>query len=46
MDINCNYDDDDNDDGNDDKDDDDNDKPRTRQGDGRLVVADVYVWGE
>ena len=44
MDINCNYGDDDDDD--DDDDNDDDDKPRTRQGDGRLVVADVYVWGE
>ena len=42
MDINCNYG-HDNDDDNDDNDDDNVDKPRTRQGDGRLVVADVYV---
>ena len=50
MDINCNYGDDNNDDNDDDddndNDDDDDDEPRTRQGDGRLVVADVYIWGE
>ena len=47
MDTNCNYgNDDDNDDDDDNDNDNDDEEPMIRQGDGRLVVTDMYVWGE